>query len=119
MFPALNPSFLQVEGNSGELLEFEITGSTYEPIGDIFLNGQKVKGADFEGLQELATISLMCNDSSVDFNEFKNLFEKVGEATETALVVLAEKINPFGVSKAGQWITRLFQGISYVCIEVL
>jgi len=91
----------KVEGNTSELLEFEITGSTYEPIGDIFLNGQKVKGGDFEGLQELATISLMCNDSSVDYNEFKNIFEKVGEATETALVVLAEKINPYGVSKAG------------------
>lgn len=91
----------KVEGNDCDLLEFEITGSTYEPIGDIFLGGQRVKGSDFEGLQEIATISLMCNDSSVDFNEFKNLFEKVGEATETALVVLAEKINPYSVTKTG------------------
>ncbi|MCL4131769.1 UNVERIFIED_CONTAM: hypothetical protein GTU68_057324 [Idotea baltica] len=91
----------KVEGNDSHLLEFEITGSTYEPIGDIFLKGQKVKGSDFEGLQELATISIMCNDSSIDFNEFKNLFEKVGEATETALIVLGEKINPFSVSKMG------------------
>merc|ERR1712142_199448 len=65
------------------------------------LKGQKVNGADFEGLQELATISLMCNDPSIDFTEFKNAFEKVGEATETALIVLAEKINPYSVSKAG------------------
>ncbi|KAK4298154.1 hypothetical protein Pmani_029482 [Petrolisthes manimaculis] len=92
----------KVEGNDCSLLEFEITGSTYEPIGDIFLKGSKIKGADFEGLQELATISLMCNDSSVDFNEFKNIFEKVGEATETALIVLAEKINPYNMSKSGK-----------------
>jgi len=90
-----------IEGNDCDLLEFEITGSTYEPIGDVFLKGSKVKGADFEGLQELSTISLMCNDSSIDFNEFKNAFEKVGEATETALIVLAEKINPYECGKAG------------------
>jgi Ca2+ transporting ATPase len=43
----------------------------------------------------------MCNDSAIDFNEYKNAFEKVGEATETALIVLAEKINPYAVSKTG------------------
>ncbi|XP_037790184.1 calcium-transporting ATPase sarcoplasmic/endoplasmic reticulum type-like [Penaeus monodon] len=91
----------KVEGNDCSLLEFEITGSTYEPIGDIYLGGAKVSGSDFIGLQELSTISVMCNDSSVDFNEFKNQFEKVGEATETALIVLAEKINPFNQSKFG------------------
>jgi len=92
----------KVEGNDCNLLEFEITGSTYEPIGDIFLKGAKVKGSDFEGLQELATISHMCNDSSIDYNEFKNIFEKVGEATETALIVLGEKINPYNLSKVGK-----------------
>jgi len=29
------------------------------------------------------------------------MFEKVGEATETALIVLAEKMNPFNVGKVG------------------
>lgn len=91
----------KVEGNDCDLMEFEITGSTYEPIGDVSVKGAKVKGSDFEGLQEMSTISLMCNDSSIDFNEFKNMFEKVGEATETALIVLAEKINPYSISKAG------------------
>merc|ERR1712106_791898 len=68
--------------------EFEISGSTYEPIGDIFNGGKKVKGADFVALEEMATISIMCNDSALDFNDFKNIFEKVGEATETALITL-------------------------------
>merc|ERR1719341_1329084 len=44
---------------------------------------------------------MMCNDSAIDFNDFKQIFEKVGEATETALVTLAEKINPYSVSKTG------------------
>ena len=86
---------------AGNLEEFEISGSTYEPVGDIFNHGKKVKGADFEALEEMATISMMCNDSAIDFNDFKQIFEKVGEATETALVTLAEKINPYAVSKTG------------------
>jgi len=81
--------------------EFEISGSTYEPVGDLFFGGKKVKGADYVALEELATIAIMCNDSAIDFNDFKNVFEKVGEATETALITLAEKINPYGVQKSG------------------
>merc|ERR1712002_532473 len=81
--------------------EFEVSGSTYEPIGDIFQSGKKVDGSDFVVLEEISTIAIMCNDSAIDFNEFKNIFEKVGEATETALITLAEKINPYNVSKSG------------------
>merc|ERR1712203_864367 len=83
------------------LEEFEISGSTYEPNGDVFQNGKKINGSDFVGLEEMATISVMCNDSAIDYNEYKNAFEKVGEATETALIALAEKINPYSVSKSG------------------
>lgn len=94
-------TFSQNDSTGGSFDEFEITGSTYEPIGDVFLKGQKVKSADYETLHELGTICVMCNDSAIDFNEFKQAFEKVGEATETALVVLAEKMNPFNVPKTG------------------
>lgn len=93
--------FEKVEGSDSSFTEFEITGSTYEPIGDLFFKGSKVKASDYEILQELATICVMCNDSAIDFNEVKSAFEKVGEATETALIVLAEKLNPFQVPKTG------------------
>jgi len=93
--------FEKLEGNDITFNEFEITGSTYEPLGDVFLSGQKIKAIEFEGLQEMGTICIMCNDSAIDFNEFKQVFEKVGEATETALIVLAEKLNPFSVNKSG------------------
>ena len=63
--------------NETDFDEFEISGSTYEPIGDVFHGGKKVKGSDFLGLEELAVISVMCNDSAIDFNEYKNAFEKV------------------------------------------
>jgi len=93
--------FEKVEGSDSSFHEFELTGSTYEPIGELFLKGSKVKASEFDGLQEIATICVMCNDSAIDFNEFKQIFEKVGEATETALIVLAEKLNPFNVNKSG------------------
>jgi len=93
--------FDRIEGSDISVNEFEITGSTYEPIGEVFQRGQKVKAGDFEALQEIATICVMCNDSAIDFNEFKQAFEKVGEATETALIVLAEKMNPYNLGKTG------------------
>jgi len=87
--------------NDSDFDEFEISGSTYEPIGDVFYGGKKCKGSDFLGLEEMSVISVMCNDSAIDFNEYKNAFEKVGEATETALIVLAEKVNPYDCDKKG------------------
>jgi len=61
--------FDKVEANEVSVNQFEITGSTYEPIGEVFMNGQKVKTHEYESLQELATICIMCNDSAIDFNE--------------------------------------------------
>jgi len=81
--------------------QFEITGSTYAPEGEVFLGGKPVKVSDYDALCEIATIASMCNDSSVDFNEAKGIYEKVGEATETALTVLCEKMNAFNVNKSG------------------
>jgi Ca2+ transporting ATPase len=73
--------------------EFEITGSTYEPLGDVYQNGRKVECSKFSLLKELALICSMANDSAVDYNVNKQVYEKVGEATETALIVLVEKMN--------------------------
>merc|ERR550534_2889792 len=81
--------------------EFTITGSTYEPAGEVLRDGAKVDCSMVSGLVELAHIAALCNDSALDYNEAKKVYEKVGEATETALVVLAEKMNVVGVNKAG------------------
>ncbi|KAL3124098.1 hypothetical protein niasHT_004687 [Heterodera trifolii] len=81
--------------------EFTISGSTYEPTGQIMYNGVQINCAtdQHKALTELATICSLCNDSSVDYNEMKHAYEKVGEATETALVVLAEKMNVYDTPK--------------------
>ncbi|XP_043571638.1 sarcoplasmic/endoplasmic reticulum calcium ATPase 2 [Chiloscyllium plagiosum] len=85
----------KVEGEQCFLNEFSVSGSTYSPEGQVELDNKVVKCSDYDGLVELATICALCNDSSLDYNETKGAFEKVGEATETALCCLAEKMNVF------------------------
>ncbi|XP_070586492.1 sarcoplasmic/endoplasmic reticulum calcium ATPase 1-like [Erythrolamprus reginae] len=85
----------KIEGDYCALNEFSITGSTYAPEGEVFKNDKQVKTGQYDGLVELATICALCNDSSLDFNESKGVYEKVGEATETALTCLVEKMNVF------------------------
>ncbi|KAK3606471.1 hypothetical protein CHS0354_041418 [Potamilus streckersoni] len=92
--------FSKIEGSEINIQQFDITGSTYAPEGDLYTNGKKVKGNDYGGLEELMLICGICNDSSVDYNEAKDIFEKVGEATETALTVLVEKVNFYNTDKS-------------------
>uniref|UniRef100_A0A8C8CZC1 Calcium-transporting ATPase n=1 Tax=Oncorhynchus tshawytscha TaxID=74940 RepID=A0A8C8CZC1_ONCTS len=91
----------QADGNSCSLNEFTITGSTYAPEGEVYQDGRLVKSSAYDGLVEIATICALCNDSSLDFNEAKGVYEKVGEATETALTCLVEKMNAFDTDVKG------------------
>ncbi|KAK6306534.1 hypothetical protein J4Q44_G00234590 [Coregonus suidteri] len=91
----------QAEGNSCSLNEFTITGSTYAPEGEVYQDGRLVKSSAYDGLVEIATICALCNDSSLDYNEAKGVYEKVGEATETALTCLVEKMNAFDTDVKG------------------
>lgn len=84
-----------VVGDKCKLHEFNITGSTYAPEGEVFIGDKPIETSQYAGLVELATICALCNDSSLDYNEAKGIYEKVGEATETALVCLVEKMNVF------------------------
>uniref|UniRef100_A0A3P8VUS1 Calcium-transporting ATPase n=1 Tax=Cynoglossus semilaevis TaxID=244447 RepID=A0A3P8VUS1_CYNSE len=85
----------KVDGDNCSLSEFTITGSTYAPEGEVYQDGKQVRSSQYDALVELATICALCNDSSLDFNEVKGVYEKVGEATETALTCLVEKMNVF------------------------
>ncbi|KAI3378378.1 hypothetical protein SNEBB_000142 [Seison nebaliae] len=108
--------FSKVEGaNELKIDQFEISGSTYEPKGDVTLNGRIVKCSDYESLYELAHIAASCNESALDYNETKRIYEKVGEATETALTVLVEKMNVMGIDKSSLSPAQL----SMVCNKAL
>ncbi|XP_070338656.1 sarcoplasmic/endoplasmic reticulum calcium ATPase 3 isoform X5 [Equus asinus] len=85
----------EAEAGSCRLHEFTISGTTYAPEGEVRQAEQRVRCGQFDGLVELATICALCNDSALDYNEAKGVYEKVGEATETALTCLVEKMNVF------------------------
>ncbi|XP_051996133.1 sarcoplasmic/endoplasmic reticulum calcium ATPase 1-like isoform X2 [Xyrauchen texanus] len=91
----------RVDGESVSLDQYDISGSKYTPEGDVTKNGLPVKCGKYDGLVELATICSLCNDSSLDYNESKGIYEKVGEATETALCCLVEKMNVFNTEVRG------------------
>lgn len=61
----------QASGNNIDFTEFTITGSTYEPSGQVFYNNNPINcsSEEFETLTELATICSLCNDSAVDYND--------------------------------------------------
>ncbi|XP_015245317.1 PREDICTED: sarcoplasmic/endoplasmic reticulum calcium ATPase 1 isoform X2 [Cyprinodon variegatus] len=84
-----------VDGDHVDLDAFDISGSKYTPEGEVSQGGHRTNCSQYDGLVELATICALCNDSSLDYNESKKIFEKVGEATETALCCLVEKMNVF------------------------
>lgn len=86
-----------VEGDDAQFHEFQVTGTTYTPEGVVTLDGVEVKGSSFkQGLKELMEICTLCNDSGLAYNEERKSFEKIGEPTEVALKVLAEKVNVSG-----------------------
>ncbi|XP_073091096.1 sarcoplasmic/endoplasmic reticulum calcium ATPase 3 isoform X4 [Manis javanica] len=85
----------EAEAGSCRLHEFTISGTTYAPEGEVRQGERRVRCGQFDGLVELATICALCNDSALDYNEAKGVYEKVGEATETALTCLVEKMNVF------------------------
>uniref|UniRef100_A0A667YH53 Calcium-transporting ATPase n=1 Tax=Myripristis murdjan TaxID=586833 RepID=A0A667YH53_9TELE len=94
-------SVCRVEDSTCALHEFSITGSTYAPDGQVLKGDKPIQCGDYDGLLELATVCSMCNDSSLDYNEAKGVYEKVGEATETALTTLVEKMNVFKSDLSG------------------
>nr|XP_057918341.1 ATPase sarcoplasmic/endoplasmic reticulum Ca2+ transporting 1, like isoform X2 [Doryrhamphus excisus] len=86
------------EGSHVDLDAFDISGSKYTPEGEVSQGGARTNCSSYDGLVEIATICALCNDSSLDYNEAKKIYEKVGEATETALSCLVEKMNVFNTN---------------------
>ena len=52
--------------------EFQISGSTYEPVGKVTKNGKEIRCSDYPALVEVSTICAQCNDSSLDYNEVRS-----------------------------------------------
>ncbi|KAB2619516.1 calcium-transporting ATPase 3 [Pyrus ussuriensis x Pyrus communis] len=74
--------------------EYSVSGTTYAPEGIIFdSTGHQLElPAQTPCLLHIAMCSALCNESILQYNPDKGNYEKIGESTEVALRVLAEKI---------------------------
>ncbi|KVH88026.1 Calcium-transporting P-type ATPase, subfamily IIA, SERCA-type, partial [Cynara cardunculus var. scolymus] len=74
--------------------EYSISGTTYAPEGSIFdgMGMQLDFPAQFPCLLHIAMCSALCNESVIQYNPDKKKYEKIGESTEVALRILAEKV---------------------------
>ncbi|XP_062020379.1 calcium-transporting ATPase 3, endoplasmic reticulum-type [Rosa rugosa] len=74
--------------------EYSVSGTTFAPEGTIFdsTGNQLEFPAQLPCLLHIAMASALCNESVLQYNPDKGSYEKIGESTEVALRVLAEKI---------------------------
>ncbi|EKM55663.1 uncharacterized protein PHACADRAFT_256444 [Phanerochaete carnosa HHB-10118-sp] len=79
---------------SGVPKEYLVEGTTFSPIGSVRSADGKDASAELrsEPLLRLAEISSICNDSRIVYHADKGMYSNVGEPTEAALKVLAEKL---------------------------
>jgi Ca2+-transporting ATPase len=70
-----------------DMIEHEVSGTSYDPQGEV---QGLVLGPSTEGVLDLAKVCSLCNQASIYYKDGK--YERVGEPTEAALKVLAEKI---------------------------
>uniref|UniRef100_A0A2P2M3K3 Calcium-transporting ATPase n=1 Tax=Rhizophora mucronata TaxID=61149 RepID=A0A2P2M3K3_RHIMU len=76
------------------IAEYSVSGTTYAPEGIIFdSRGMQLEfPAQLPCLLHIAMCSALCNESALQYNPDKGNYEKIGESTEVALRVLAEKV---------------------------
>ncbi|KAL1806157.1 hypothetical protein ACET3Z_029225 [Daucus carota] len=74
--------------------EYNVSGTTYAPEGFIFDSStvQLEFPAQLPCLLHIAMCSALCNESTIQYNPDKRMYEKIGESTEVALRILAEKV---------------------------
>ncbi|CDF35795.1 calcium-transporting ATPase, endoplasimc reticulum type [Chondrus crispus] len=75
--------------------EVEVSGGTLEPEGEFRNAGSPDTFSNPANsnklIAEMAEISTVCNDSSLTYDEQNKHFDRIGEGTEVALTVFAEK----------------------------
>ncbi|XP_020533733.1 calcium-transporting ATPase 3, endoplasmic reticulum-type isoform X3 [Jatropha curcas] len=76
------------------IAEYNVSGTTYAPEGMISDSSgiQLDIPAQLPCLLHMAMCSSLCNESILQYNPDKGSYEKIGESTEVALRVLAEKV---------------------------
>jgi Ca2+ transporting ATPase len=74
--------------------ELDVEGTSFEPRGQITKRGKAIASpaASSRTVASMTEIAALCNDAEITYDEKSKTFGIVGEATEGALRVLAEKI---------------------------
>jgi len=85
--------------------EFQITGSTYAPVGDVMKDDKKVKCSDYDALTELAAICAQCNDSSLDYNEVRKIESDTANLNTTCISCICT-LPLFTWAKLNGWQTQ-------------
>ncbi len=89
------------EGGSG-LEELDVEGTTFSPKGKITSRGKVVEdiARKSKTVLQMTEVSALCNDSRLAYDARTAMYNLVGEPTEGALRVLAEKIGPCAPSNS-------------------
>ena len=76
------------------LEEIDVEGTTFAPKGGLSYRGKKVENlaASSTTVLKMTEVAALCNDSQLTFDTKNGTYSSVGEPTEGALRVLAEKI---------------------------
>ncbi|KAG9540138.1 calcium ATPase, partial [Aureobasidium melanogenum] len=85
--------FINQQGSGLE--ELTVEGTSFAPEGAITTsNGETLENAAASSstIAQIAEVAALCNDARLSYDSEKDVYNNVGEATEGALRVLAEKI---------------------------
>ncbi|KAI1500114.1 calcium-transporting ATPase sarcoplasmic/endoplasmic reticulum type [Biscogniauxia marginata] len=79
-----------------DLEELDVEGTTFAPKGEISRNGKVVRdlAQTSSTICQMNEVAALCNDAQLAYDARTGAFSNVGEPTEGALRVLAEKIGP-------------------------
>lgn len=85
-----------VDESSAALKELDVEGTTFSPRGAVKQDGKPVKDIiqASSTVRQVAEVSALCNDSHLSYDARSGTYSSVGEPTEGALRVLAEKLGP-------------------------
>ncbi|KAK8089793.1 calcium-translocating P-type ATPase [Apiospora hydei] len=85
-----------ISENGSDLEELDVEGTTFAPKGSIMSNGKVVQdlSQSSKTIGQMTEVAALCNDARLAYDARSGNFSNVGEPTEGALRVLAEKVGP-------------------------
>lgn len=79
---------------------FEVTGTGYQPIGDVFHEGERVDVSQYDSLPLMIRVGVLCNEASL--HEDNEQWQAHGDPTEVALLTLGLKVGMDQLAEQGR-----------------